>query len=127
MDFGESIDVDISPDKHDSDCYFCNHKDDPVFPRTNNFSDDPSDLETLWDGHVSGSGKKHKNCASSLCKNMGGDPGTKLADVNAEEIEVGTAAHHLIPGNGSLTKSACKLHPKWTKSEGTAAGKLDTM
>ena len=103
MDFGELVDVGLVVDKHDSDCYFCNAKEDPK-EMENDLEPDPSDDDEELAGFVPG-GKAHVNDSAKLTTNCGGNPGAKTFDLDGKEYDVTTAAHHLIPGNGSLKKS----------------------
>ncbi len=105
----------IDLDKHsDDDCPFCQSKENEPEINENNFTQlhDEDVAETL--GLVAGiKGYKHKNCSGALGTAMGGAstvPALRgiTRDDWDHELEVAYAAHHLIPGDGSLVKS--KLH-----------------
>jgi len=101
----------IAKVEHDEDCYFCKDEKQPIEPETNELEEHYKDDEPP-EGDL-----KFKNDASKLgtALKKSGEPQTEkivyLPD--CRDYEVSTAAHHLIPGNGSLSKSELFLSNKY--------------
>lgn len=102
-DFGELVDVEVLVDRHDEDCYFCNYKEE-IEERDNDCDDDFDE-----DAHVGvvadGKGLKHKNDSGKLGTNCSTTEPDELwveGDDLPISLPVCFAAHHIIPGNGSL-------------------------
>ena len=129
MDFGEMVDVDIALDRHDEDCYFCNAKDEPK-EEENVLEADYEDDEgpEALDG-MSPEGIKFKNDSGKLTKALKGPepdkwPNMTNAAGTEKRLPTRAAAHHLIPGNGSLKPSDLYESKKYLWTDGKAKGNI---
>ncbi|SMF56296.1 A nuclease family of the HNH/ENDO VII superfamily with conserved AHH [Alteromonadaceae bacterium Bs31] len=121
----------INLDKHsEPDCPFCNAKEEKPKVENNDFDQDSDEDTSEVLGLVGGiEGYTHKNCSGALGTALGGKaavPSTK--GVTAEdwkyELEVAYAAHHLIPGHGSLDKSELYKGGKYLRHKGQKEGNI---
>ncbi|MCP4444459.1 MAG: hypothetical protein GY811_03830 [Myxococcales bacterium] len=64
---------------------------------------------------------KFRNAASKLGRAKGGKPEPKTVLLAGKKYNAAVAAHHLIPGNASLNKSAIM---KWLHIDGKAVGNI---
>jgi hypothetical protein len=107
---GELTGVAVFLEKHDDQCYFCNQgKKDPL-PETNDPDDEFAEDGLIGLATAQGS-IRHDNDGGKLGQHLGSAgrpyPGDKWVgrDSWAVSLCVQHAAHHLIPGNGSLKDS----------------------
>jgi hypothetical protein len=122
MDVGELVNVDIDFVTHDSDCYFCNAKDEPK-EETNELETSPDEDEDL-DGD-SPESFKFKNSSKKLGDALGGPPDNRSIDLgDDDDYPSSVAAHHLIPGNASLKESTLFKAKKYLRVDGMAKGNI---
>jgi hypothetical protein len=134
MDLGEAVAVSIASDLMDAAESVCNITDEPV-EAENDLTDDFEETED--DSGYEKDGQVFANDAAKLGKNLGGRPPRGLLQLPAPHaagepaakrprpapIEVTRAAHHLIPGNGSLKKSEL-FKGNYLRSDGMAKGNI---
>jgi hypothetical protein len=123
VDIGEAITVDISIERHDPDCYFCQAHTTPK-EETNDHTDsypEDKDLDGLEAGGV-----KFKNDAGKLGGALGGKPDdrTIILGDDSKPFPSSVAAHHLIPGNASLKNSRLFKSKKYLRIDGMAKGNI---
>lgn len=122
-DFGEAITFDISVERHDPDCYFCNAKKEGKEEK--NVLDDDYPEDSDLDG-MAEDGVKFHNDAAKLGSALGGKPGdgalTLGGDPNPYPSSV--AAHHLIPGNAALKPSNLFQAGTYLRVDGMAKGNI---
>ncbi len=122
MDVGELVNVDIDFVTHDSDCYFCNAKEEPK-QEENELETSPDEDEDL-DGS-SPEAFKFKNSSKKLGDALGGSPDNRsIALGDGNEYPSSVAAHHLIPGNASLKESDLLQSGNYLRVDGMAAGNI---
>ena len=121
----------IDEDKHsEDDCPFCNSKNDDPKPEVNDFEQlADEDVSQVLGLEAGIEGFQHKNCAGALGRALGGtDTVPKLSGVSCAgwkyELEVAYAAHHLIPGHGSLDKSELYKGKKYLRYDGQKEGNI---
>jgi hypothetical protein len=119
MDLGEAVTVDVASENHDSSCYFCNSKEEPI-DETNECVDDlpEDDLDNSLGSY------EFKNDAGKLGNALGGKPDAKELYIGGNSFDAAVAAHHLIPGNASLKKSKLFLSKKYLWKDGNAKGNI---
>lgn len=133
-EINEGVVVILSDDPdHDPDtCCFCQAQDGE---RTNAFTaDQDSDDQPFIDGLQSVPFKNDAHMLGTNLKQAGSAPGdftVPALDVGVtkasapRDLQVGLAAHHLIPGNAAFAKSTLfKQKKKYLGSDGTAAGNI---
>lgn len=103
MQIGENAKPEnVAKIEHDEDCFFCRSKEKPSDPETNELEEHYQDDEPP-EGDL-----KFKNDSSKLgtaLKNSGEPRVEKTVYLDGQAYEVIPAAHHLIPGKGSLAES----------------------
>ena len=121
----------LNEDKHnEDDCPFCNSKDnEPVIVENVLEQEADEDVSEKLGLEAGIDGFKHKNCAGALGTALGGEasiPALKgvTRDDWEQELDVAYAAHHLIPGNGSLAKSDLYKCGKYLRYEGQKEGNI---
>ncbi len=123
MDFGEAVTVDISMERHDPDCYFCNAKKEGKEEKNvleDNYAED-GDLDGMVEDGV-----KFHNDAAKLGAALGGKPGDKTINLGGDQqaFPSSVAAHHLIPGNAALKPSNLFQAGTYLRVEGMAKGNI---
>lgn len=123
MDIGEAITVDISIERHDPDCYFCNAKKEGK--EENNILEDNYPEDGDLDGMVE-DGVKFHNDAAKLGAALGGKPSdrTFYLGENLKPFPSSVAAHHLIPGNAALKPSNLFQAGTYLRVDGMAKGNI---
>jgi hypothetical protein len=122
MDVGELVNVDIDFVTHDSDCYFCNAKEEPK-EEENDLETSPDEDEDL-DGAAL-EGYKFKNSSKKLGEALGGVPDAREITLgDDEEYPSSVAAHHLIPGNAALKESTLYKSKKYLRVHGMAKANI---
>ena len=117
-------------DKHNKeDCPFCNSKDNEPIIEENELDQEADEDIPEKLGLVSIEEFKLKNCAGQLGTSLGGEktvPEKKgvTRDEWKSELEVAYAAHHLIPGYGSLQKSTLYTDGKYLIGPGQKVGNI---
>lgn len=118
-ELGEEVSVDeIASIEHDEYCYFCNAKEEPT-TEENELGDNYDEDQDL-DGPFNAA---FRNDAGALGRALGASPPRKLR-VDGDEKEVIAAAHHLIPGNAALAKSALFKSSKYLWKDGKVKGNI---
>ncbi|CAE6781648.1 MAG: AHH domain-containing protein [Nitrospira sp.] len=120
MDVGEAVAVDIASALHDESCYFCKSKEPPRIEE-NELQDSYPDDNDL-DGALND--VKFKNDATKLGNALGGKPDALEITVGSGKYTAAVAAHHLIPGNGSLKQSDLFLSEKYLWKDGKEKGNI---
>lgn len=119
MQLGEPVQVGVISDiKHDDECYFCKHKEEPK-TETNDLTDNPDEDAAEMEDSL-GVYKFH-NDAGKLGTALGGKPEPKKIAFGSQSYDASVAAHHLIPGNAALNKSSIM---EYLKTDGAAAGNI---
>lgn len=98
MQNGESASPTVIKIRHDEDCYYCRSKEEKPEPIDNDLVDDIDENAPGFDGPL-------ENDSGKLGRAIMAE---KPAEQTIGGIPVVMAAHHLIPGNAALAKSALK-------------------
>jgi hypothetical protein len=125
MRVGEAaVAVDVSSERHDEDCCFCNAEDGPPEEKVNEFDDEYEEDSDL-DG-MAPEGIKFKNDAGKLGTACGGCPDGRSIRLGKSHFDVGVAAHHLIPGNAALKRSDLFASNKYLWIDGNIGYNIDS-
>jgi hypothetical protein len=117
-EIGEEVSIEqVISTEHDEACYFCNARQEPR-TEVNDLGDDYDEDEDL-DGPPGG---HFKNDAGRLGRALGSSTALEIK-VDGVAHAVLSAAHHLIPGNASLRKSAL-FKSRYLWKDGEARGNI---
>ncbi len=106
MEMGEEAlasEDDVASSEHDKSCYFCRAKKEEPKTEVNDLTDDFNEDVNL-EGPPGGKFENHSGKLGKALLALGAAP-SKSVTVDGKPYEVTAAAHHLIPGNASLSDS----------------------